>query len=993
MRRALTVLLAIIAFGAAWFLSRSPGASKAKKPSATGPQPEWLWTSATAKDNERAFFRKTFTVRRKVKSAALTFTCDNHVSLFVNGKHVGQHDQWETPAHETVTDRLRIGKNVIAARCSNDGGPAGFLLVLTIELANGGRQVVVTDTSWLAASEPKEDWRKLDYDARDWHKPHSFGKVGVPPWGRVALNGGPGETATLPDAIQTLPGFKVELLYSVPKASQGSWVSMTPDPHGRLIVSDQYGSLYRVTPGKDAAATKVEKLTTPIGMAQGLLYAYDTLYVTVNDESSRRSGFYRLRDTKGNGEFDEIKLLKKFQGGGEHGPHAIRLGPDGKLYVIAGNFTRVPHGITPHSPHRGWAEDLLLPRNPDGNGFATGLMAPGGWIARTDPDGKHWELFCAGFRNPYDLAFNPDGELFTYDADMEWDTGTPWYRPTRVNHAVSAAEFGWRYGTGKWPAYYPDSVGAVVDIGLGSPTGIEFGVGAKFPARYQQALLMNDWTYGKIYAVHLEPQGASYSATFEIFLEGKPLPVTDLVINKDGHLYFTTGGRRMQSGLYRVTYVGKEPTDPVKPAAHPAAAKARKVRHQLEGYHVRRDPAAIDFAWPYLNSSDRALRYAARVAVERQDLAHWRDRALAEQRTNAQIQALLALTRVAGKELQGPVLGRLNKLPFTRLTEEQMLDALRVYGLAFIRLGGKPKDATNAQKVLSPLFPAQSEFVNRELCNLLVYLEDPTVIPRAMKLLKSARTQEDQLYYVFVLRNLRAGWAREQRKAYFSWLNLAESKYAGGASFKKFIQQIRRDAVAKLSAGDKVALKEVIEGRQNVAVVKLETTRQFVHNWQMTDLEPLLKQVERGRSFKKGKLAYEAAQCYKCHRFRNEGGDTGPDITGVGNRFDARYILESIILPSKVISDQYAGSVIETKDGKTITGRIIEETGKYVTVRTDPFAREMTKVAKDNIDSRRRSDVSEMPQNLINVLTKEEVLDLVAYLRSGGDPKDKAFKK
>ena len=63
-------------------------------------------------------------------------------------------------------------------------------------------------------------------------------------------------------------------------------------------------------------------------------------------------------------------------------------------------------------------------------------MAPGGWICRTDPDGKHWELLCAGFRNQYDIAFNPDGELFTYDADMEWDTGTPWYRPTRVNHCV-----------------------------------------------------------------------------------------------------------------------------------------------------------------------------------------------------------------------------------------------------------------------------------------------------------------------------------------------------------------------------------------------------------------------------------------------------------------------------------------------------------------------------------------------------------------------------
>jgi putative heme-binding domain-containing protein len=309
-------------------------------------------------------------------------------------------------------------------------------------------------------------------------------------------------------------------------------------------------------------------------------------------------------------------------------------------------------------------------------------------------------------------------------------------------------------------------------------------------------------------------------------------------------------------------------------------------------------------------------------------------------------------------------------------------------------MGGKnPKTVPAVIAKLSPLFPAQSEWVNRELLNVLVYLEAPNVIERAMKLLKTAQTQEDQMFYVFVLRNLKNGWKREQRKAYFSWLNLAEAKYSGGASFKRFVQRIRQDAVAKLDAKDKTALKEVIEGRQNVAVVKLETTRQFVHNWQMGDLEPLLKQVEKGRSFKKGKLAYEAAQCYKCHRFRNEGGDTGPDITGVGNRFDARYILESIILPSKVISDQYASTVIETKAGKVITGRITDENSKRLLIRTDPFAKEMVTVLKADIDIRKLSPLSEMPQGLVNVLTKEEILDLVAYLRSGGDPKDKAFKK
>jgi glucose/arabinose dehydrogenase len=193
-------------------------------------------------------------------------------------------------------------------------------------------------------------------------------------------------------------------------------------------------------------------------------------------------------------------------------------------------------------------------------------MAPGGWIAQVSPDGQDWQLLASGFRNEYDIALNPDGELFTYDADMEWDVGSPWYRPTRVNHVTSGAEFGWRSGTGKWPAYYPDSLGSVVDIGPGSPTGIAFGTGAKFPAKYQKSLFISDWSYGVIYAVHMSPSGSTYTGEAERFIAAAPLPVTDMVINPaDQAMYFTIGGRKTQSGLYRVTYKGTESTAAVAP--------------------------------------------------------------------------------------------------------------------------------------------------------------------------------------------------------------------------------------------------------------------------------------------------------------------------------------------------------------------------------------------------------------------------------------------
>ena len=120
--------------------------------------------------------------------------------------------------------------------------------------------------------------------------------------------------ATDPKALSVAEGFNVELLYSIPKAEQGSWVTMTIDDKGRIIASDQYGSLYRVTvpaPGVKGDV-KVEKIDLDIGHAQGTLYAFDSLYVAVNGKSNKGRGLYRVLDTNKDDKFDKVELLKKF---------------------------------------------------------------------------------------------------------------------------------------------------------------------------------------------------------------------------------------------------------------------------------------------------------------------------------------------------------------------------------------------------------------------------------------------------------------------------------------------------------------------------------------------------------------------------------------------------------------------------------------------------------------------------------------------------------
>src|SRR5690606_21303532 len=140
----------------------------------------------------------------------------------------------------------------------------------------------------------------------------------------------------------------------------------------------------------------------------------------------------------------------------------------------------------------------------------------------------------------------------------------------------------------------------VVDIGPGSPTGMVAGTGAKFPPRYRDAIFALDWTFGTIYAIHLEPQGSSYTGKAEPFLHGAPLPVTDAVIGDDGALYFTIGGRNTQSALYRVRYTELTPAAGERIAEAPETVAARALRRELEAFHGKEHPVAVEKALPHL---------------------------------------------------------------------------------------------------------------------------------------------------------------------------------------------------------------------------------------------------------------------------------------------------------------------------------------------------------------------------------------------------------
>jgi hypothetical protein len=654
------------------------------------------------------------------------------------------------------------------------------------------------------------------------------------------------------DQLQTLPGFKVEMILKA-EPKNGSWISMGVDNKGRLILGGQKGQpITRVTLDSDGQVEKQEDMKLPVSEAMGILYAFDSLYLngwctikdgkpvfdkdlkTKEEKSGAKAlfGLFRCTSSDGGDHYDKIEFLREWKGGsGEHGAHAIVQGPDKKLYIVIGNFTEIPPDNSPNAPHRNYADDLVLPRSEDGNGFGAGKKPPGGSIIRLDPDGSHPELFASGQRNTYDVAFNADGELFGFDSDMEWDWGTPWYRPIRVFHAISGGDTGFREGSGKWPEYYADSLPAVRNIGIGCPTGVVFGYGSKFPPKYQKAFYILDWTYGRLIAAHLTPKGASYTASWENFVWPKslygdvktPLSLTDAVIAPDGAMYFTVGGRGKQANLFRVSYDGSESIDPVN-AHDKNGAEARTLRHELEAFDGKQDPKAVETAWKQLGSPDRFLRYAARIAIESQPVEQWRSRAVAEKDAETALTALLALARLGGTEAQADVLNSLAKFPIASLDPAKKLEKLRVIEVSMARQG-KPA-ADMAKPIIDELdaaFPTKTYPLNRELSQVLLALEAPDAVAKTVALLKDARSQEEQVGYVQMLRTITKGWTPELRQQYFTWFTQdrkaarhwdnavkwfqdAGIAYSDGSSFPRFIASFHADAVKTLSPEEKTTL-------------------------------------------------------------------------------------------------------------------------------------------------------------------------------------------
>jgi hypothetical protein len=264
--------------------------------------PQWIWLSKDGNKDNKVTFRHKFEVTQNVQLATLELTCDNGATASLNGKQVLTNADWQLPAKADLSQVIKRGEsNELIVNATNKGGSAAMLARLTLKLPAGRTDIVIeTNGTWEAAKAGTQDFKKAlvidDYGKGPWGKPFD---------GKIGGGGGPAESVAA-DEVTVPKGFKVEKLYNVPKDQEGSWVALTVDPKGRLIACDQYGSIYRMSVpaiGK-TENLKPEKLAIELGKAHGLLAAFDSLYVMVN-EDGKNNGLYRLQDTNGDDQYDK----------------------------------------------------------------------------------------------------------------------------------------------------------------------------------------------------------------------------------------------------------------------------------------------------------------------------------------------------------------------------------------------------------------------------------------------------------------------------------------------------------------------------------------------------------------------------------------------------------------------------------------------------------------------------------------------------------------
>lgn len=358
----------------------------------------------------------------------------------------------------------------------------------------------------------------------------ALGAIGLPCGGNLYAQETSAPPLVLPEGFQATLFADDDLAHDI--------YSLTLNGQGEVVVSGPgYIKTLKETNGDGKADMAKLFSSLPKSGAHGLLFVDSWLFATGDD------CLLRFADENGDGEADGPPVVVAKLASSEHGASGLVLGPDGWLYMTCGNDSKVNAGwqVAPSSPL---------------------MAAESGAIVRMTLDGTVKEIVAEGFRNPYDLAFDGKGRLYTVDSDGERDHHLPWYEPTRAFDVSLGGHHGWllQGWQQSWsrPEWMADNVPRQAEFGRGSPTGVAVYRQKHFPEKYQGGLFAACWTLGRIYHIPLKEQGLSNAMleSPEVFLQTAGTvgfaPV-DMVIGPTGEMFVAIGGRRTRGGVFRIT--------------------------------------------------------------------------------------------------------------------------------------------------------------------------------------------------------------------------------------------------------------------------------------------------------------------------------------------------------------------------------------------------------------------------------------------------------
>lgn len=592
-------------------------------------------------------------------------------------------------------------------------------------------------------------------------------------------------------------GFDVELFADDELAHD--IYSLTIDSKGRVVVSGAGYVRILIDEDNNGRADSYKTFANgPATGAQGLFFDGSDL-ICVGD-----AGVLRYRDQDGNDQADgPAEILLRIRTGGEHHAHAIRRGPDGCWYLLAGNDAGVTkeYVTDPHSPVKNPQAGVVMKFSPD---FAT------------------CGIVLHGLRNAYDFDFHPSGAAFVYDSDDERDVTLPWYRPTRVFQLVPGAHAGWVSRSWKYPDYYPDMPPVVAHLGRGSPTGVVCYRHVAFPESYRSALFVADWTFGRVYSIPLrqDPATAVWSGEPQVFLHNvgqHGFAPTDLEVGSDGALYVSVGGRGTRGGVLRVVWHDDDMDAQDQSVSHAAELQPPTISglaKRLEDSDPRIRASAIHLLLASggldehpelqyqirksLNHDSRLIRQLASRAAS--DLAAGSPSLWLASTSDLPPRARVAAAITVAQTLQSPDLAIFDMAHDIFLSSKDditRLEAVRLMQLALGDVGPREnRDAVfdgyaprldlaayqdqllDRSITLAGMYPTGNESTNRELERLLAMLSAsaPEIIDRVLSHCSGESSPTDDIHYLIVLARLGGSWNETQLRKITSVFAAIEHK-------------------------------------------------------------------------------------------------------------------------------------------------------------------------------------------------------------------------